>query len=190
MPKSINDLVRGIQEDEARTQSQAESDKIARAIAGINLKVPEVQKMEWGITIDGLKELFAEFFTELRQVVVAMREIEPPEVVMPEPKAEIKVTDLNKVVALLQRLASKPEAKVTIPNFPRKITVDNLDEVVDKLDSLVDKEEKTEERATGYSFEKDESGNLSKVTEMYPSGDVVSEGWNLGRVRITDDRKH
>jgi len=117
-----------------------------------------------------------------------------PDIKIPEPKAEVRVTDLEKVTALLTKLVAKPDFQktdITIPEqkpFPKSITVDNLGEVADKLQQLLDKENDKQPEATGFSWNEDANGNLSSFTEIYPNGKVVSEGWNVARVKVHDDR--
>jgi hypothetical protein len=112
-------------------------------------------------------------FSELKK---AIENIEIPEVVIPEtiippfPK-EIKISNFPEQVRI-------PE--VSIPPFPKKIEISNFPDPA---------EEPKEEEMTGLVFKKDSNGNVSDIIEKYPSGNVVSSGWNLGVIKVSDGRK-
>lgn len=201
------------------SRARDHTDKIVKAIGDVKLDMPEGFKLDWGITINGLKEILVGLDLTIDQVkkltdslpsivdkidqgansdrkelsalVAAVKSIKAPTIVIPEPLSEVKVTGQDKVVNLLTKIANKPDFEKTelqSPIFPQSITVDNLREITDKLSELVDKEAYTEDKCTGFSWDTDSNGELSTFTEMYSNGNVVSTGWNLGRVRITDDR--
>lgn len=228
--EDISELARrlGQRADEKRmhadrlARSQDSTDRLVNAIGDVKLDMPEGFKLDWGISINGLKELLLGLDLTMDQVkkltnelpaivekldknaglhkeafaeiAKAIRSIKQPEVIVPEPLAEVKVTDLNKVVDLLKKLVAKPDfecSDIMVPDFPTSITVDNLSEVVEKLDALLtmDRSDEQEREPIGYSWTKDSTGKkLFSFTEIYSDHKVTSSGWNIGRVSITNDK--
>ena len=170
------------------------------------IELPETQKIEGEVSIKeirsillGLNEMIKGLYetksaieankielpeqkeVDFSSLEKAIREI--PETVIPEypeQKEEIRISNLNEITKYFQAVIEKiegikiPETK--IPAFPKKIEISNLPE------------EKEEEKCTSFSWDVNENGDLTSITENYPSGQVVSTGWALGRVKIDDKR--
>lgn len=200
--KLLTDKLGGLLEELLQhLQSQKPEIPKHELFAGIDEVITNVKKLgevlpkelkALGKVIDKPKE---EYWTEERLEKV-LRKVQPefPDVVIPEPLAEVRVTNQDKVISLLEKIVKKPDfekAVVNLPDpveFPSSMSVDNLGEVVDKLEILVNKSEQPVEQPIGLSWDEDANGNLESVTEIYPSGKVVSTGWNIGRVKVKDDR--
>ena len=196
--KNVSDLVQELNQsaDERRahevatSQSRNNAETIANAIGDIKLVLPEVQKMQWELSVAGLQDLLKSHEAELLQLIEIVKNIKP-EVTLPSISPKVDMPGIDKMISLLTQLVAKPSFEKTVvntPDFPSKITVDNIGDIVDKLAVLTNTDDKDEE-LTGLTFDRDANGNLITLTEIYPSGTVVSTGWNLGRVRISDDRR-
>lgn len=112
-------------------------------------------------------------------------------VAMPEQKDTVTVTNLAELKKPLADLASKLQIKfpdIHIPEYPKSVTVGNLTTIEKLLVALSNKEQPVEEQPLGFSWKRDSNGKLETLTEIYPSGKVISTGWNLGAVQVDDQR--
>lgn len=128
-------------------------------------------------------------FTALEKAVKA---IKIPETVVPDYPTVMQISNLEELKKPLENLATKFKVEapvINIPPAPKTITVGNLEGLQTTLESILAKEEPTEEPLIGLSWKKDDNGNLQTLTEIYPSGTVVSTGWGIGSVKIDDQRK-
>lgn len=112
----------------------------------------------------------------------AVKGIKFPEVKIPEQRKSVEVSNLNELKKYFDILAKKFNISapvVNVPPFPKEIKVSNFP-----------KPEKPEEpeKMTGFYWKKDEFENVTEIVEQYPSGEVISTGWSMGRVKIDDKR--
>lgn len=171
------------------------------------LKLPDVQKISGEVTVKDLEGLILGLDQVIKSVKSlpqmeradlsalekAVKDIKfPDHPKMPEPLKTVEVTNLNELLKPLAKLASKLDTKSPTIHFPpplKSVSVSNLEAIETILSSIQDKLEKKDEDPTGFSFERDSTGKLKTLTEIYPSGSVVSTGWNLGRVTVEDNRE-
>lgn len=115
----------------------------------------------------------------------AVKGIKIPETKIPKYPTKISVdnlVDIKKQLAEVEKAIKNIKIpKVDIPEYPKSISVKNLKDI--KIP-----EPKEEEPLMGFYWDKDSNGNLTKLVEQYPSGEVISTGWALGRVKIDDRR--
>jgi len=112
----------------------------------------------------------------------AIKAIKFPEIKIPEQRKSVEVSNLSELKKYFDGLIKKfdvPTPVVNIPPFPEKIEVSNFPKP---------EEQEKEEKMTGFYWKKDENNNVTEIVEQYPSGDVVSTGWDIGRVKIDDRR--
>lgn len=175
------------QEKQANSQRSSDMDKIASAISGLKLQIPETQKMQWELSIEGLLEMLEMHQEKMDAAVEAIKNIKP-EVTVEAPDSEVRIANIDKTNKILQQILEKdPKApSVVVPNFPDKISISNLKSLEDSLDSLLNALKKEDEEPIGYRWNKDSTGKLKSFTEIYEDHEVTSTGWNIGRVSITD----
>jgi len=116
---------------------------------------------------------------DLSSVVKAVNAIKIPEVKIPEPLKVIEISNLKELKRYFDELAKKfdiPAPVVNVPAFPQKIEISNFPKP------------EPEEAMTGFYWKKNELGDLTEIVEQYPSGEVISTGWVLGKVKINDNR--
>lgn len=158
--------------------------KEARSLlVGINEVVKNLQQVKTEITSQtkGLsKYLKPSDFSKLEKAIKA---IKIPETKIPEYPKDVKINNLKELKNHFDQLADKFNIKipeVKIPDYPKSIKVSNFPKP---------KPEPMEEEMIGFSWQKNDLGEVTKITEEYPSGKVISTGWVLGRVKIDDQRK-
>lgn len=169
------------------------SKDIRTLVLGLNEVVKEVRKVSEATAKSELalsKNLKPER-VDFSAVEKAINAIKIPETVIPDYPTVMQISNLAELKKPLADLAAKlkiPAPIVNVPPSPKTITVGNLDAIEALLTKMSTKVEVAPEEPTGYSFKRDENGNLTSFTEIYPSGKVTSTGWALGAVTITDDR--
>lgn len=167
---------------------------IRTIVLGLNEVVKEVRKVSEATAKSELalsKNLKPER-VDFSAVEKAVNAIKIPETVIPDFPTVMQISNLAELKKPLADLASKlkiPAPIVNVPPNPKTITVGNLEAIETFLANIQSGlETQPTEEPTGYSFKRDENGNLVSFTEIYPSGKVTSTGWALGAVTITDDR--
>jgi hypothetical protein len=113
---------------------------------------------------------------------------------IPEPLKEIIVRNptpdtTKELVAIKKELTKlKLNPTINVETKEPKVVID-LEGVKSRLETIVGVLETKEDEPTGFSFTRNSEGNLSTLTEIYPNGKVKSEGWDLGSVKVSDDRR-
>ena len=143
-------------------------------------KIDELKLIQKEV-VEAVKGIKQPDFSNLEK---AVKSIDIPEVNIPETK-DVSINNLPDFKKMFDELGKKlkfpdiniPEQKpVKIPDFPKEIKVSNFP-----------KETKEPELLSFY-WNKDDTGNMTEFVEVYSNGEVVSTGWNLGRVKISDKR--
>jgi hypothetical protein len=123
--------------------------------------------------------------TDFSKLEKAVKEIE-----IPKPLEVVSVDNLIDYTRKLDEIKKeicKLKLDPTIQVSPAKVVID-LDGVKSLLETIVESLGDKEEEMTGLVFKKDSLGNVTDIIEKYPSGDVVSSGWNLGIIKVKDER--
>lgn len=114
-------------------------------------------------------------------------------ITIPEPLKEVSVSNLNpdttnELIAIKKEITKlKLNPTINVETKEPKVSID-LDGVKSRLETIVEALGVKEDEPTGFNFTKDSNGNLETLTEIYPNGKVVSDGWNIGRVTVNDKR--
>lgn len=165
-------------------------DAVEKSVRSVQEEVSTLTK-EQKKALGELAKILKPEKVDFAAVVKAIQAIKIPETKIPEAPKEISVKNLDELKKPLAELASKLKIEfpaINIPEFPKSVTVGNLATVEAILAEISTKTEEKEEKPIGISWKKDKNGKLESLTEVYPSGKVVSTGWNIGSVKIHDDR--
>jgi hypothetical protein len=117
----------------------------------------------------------------LKPVVDAIDAIEIPETVIPDYPTEMTISNLSFLQQYFDKLAKQFDIKIPetkIPPYPKEIEVSNFPEPPED-----------EEEMAGLYWNKNEIGDVTELVEQYPSGNIVSKGWDIARVKVRDERK-
>lgn len=141
-------------------------------------------KKEFSAQTSDLSKSLKQEKTDLSPIIKAIKAINIPETKIPKYPESISVNNLKDLEKLLKPLLEKIEKKeikfpsIEIPKFPKAIEISNFP----------DPKDEAEEDMTGFYWNKNENGDVTEIVEQYPSGDIVSTGWAIGRIKIDDRR--
>ena len=85
------------------------------------------------------------------------------------------------------QLLSHSACTINVGTKAPQVIID-LDGLKTQLEQVIELLSATEDKPIGFSWTKNSQGNLSTLTETYPTGKVISEGWDIGRVIVDDQR--
>jgi hypothetical protein len=124
-------------------------------------------------------------FSSLEKAVKAIEIPKPLESVSIDNQIDYnkKLDDIKKEICKL-----KLDPQIKVETKASDVVID-LEGIKKLLQGIVESLGTKEEDMIGLVFKKDEYGSVTDIIEKYPSGNVVSSGWNLGVIGITDGRK-
>lgn len=157
--------------------------EVQALLSAINSVIEGVNKVQTTLqeqtkNLDTLKPEKIDF-TSVEKAIKNIPKVNIPD--FPEQREEIRVNNLSELKKYFDELSKKlninfPE--INIPSYPKEIKISNFP-----------KQEKViEEKCIGYNWETNDNGDLTTITEYYPSGEIISTGWAIGRVKIDDRR--
>lgn len=115
------------------------------------------------------------------------------DIYIPDPLKEVSVSnfiDYNKKLdAIVKEIAKlKLDPKIEVKTQTPRVSID-LEGVKNQLQAIIEILSKpVEQEPTGFSWTKNDQGNLVSFTEIYSNGKITSDGWDVGRIKINDSR--
>jgi Tfp pilus assembly protein PilO len=164
--KNLAEITQTLQAD--LQQIQGKLDNFTDSVAVIKLQLPEQKIPDIILDTSTVTDAVSRVEKAVTELATGVQNIEFKPVIN-VPKAVVQAPDLSPITSEIAKLS--------------KITKDNLTALVNKANEPEERE--LEEEPTGYRFERNSDGELTKFVEVYADGrEVVSTGWNIGYVNV------